>query len=195
MKLVLGSQNAHKARELAAVLPEWEVVPLGLSLPPETGRTFRENARGKALFARRHAEPEAWVAGEDSGLEVDGLGGRPGIRSARFAGEGATDEENVRKLLAELADTSGAGRSARYVCELVCIGPEGDEAAVRGTLSGAIAREARGGGGFGYDPVFVPEDETRTVAELGDAWKSEHSHRARAAVELAARLGTRGQAL
>jgi XTP/dITP diphosphohydrolase len=194
MRLVLASRNAHKARELAAVLPGWEVEPLGLELPPETGDSFLENARAKARFARSRADGGSWVAGEDSGLEVDGLGGRPGIRSARFAGEEATDEKNVRRLLAELADVAGAARRARYVCELVCVGPEGEEVAARGTLEGAIAIAPRGGGGFGYDPVFVPQGETRTVAELGDAWKAEHSHRARAARAVRERLGegTRG---
>jgi XTP/dITP diphosphohydrolase len=195
MRLVLASRNAHKARELAAVLPGWEVEPLGLELPPETGDSFLENARAKARFARSRADGGSWVAGEDSGLEVDGLGGRPGIRSARFAGEEATDEENVRRLLAELADVAGAARRARYVCELVCVGPEGEEVAARGTLEGAIATAPRGGGGFGYDPVFVPEGETRTVAELGDAWKAEHSHRARAARAVVERLGEGSRAL
>ena len=195
MKLVLGSQNEHKARELAAVLRGWEVVPLGLPLPPEVGETFRDNARGKALFARKHAEPGAWAAGEDSGLEVDALGGRPGIRSARFARDGASDEENLRRLLDELGDAAGAARKARYVCELVCVGPDGEEIAARGTLGGAIALEPRGGGGFGYDPIFVPEGEVRTVAELGDDWKAERSHRARAARELARRLGETARAL
>ena len=195
MKLVLASQNAHKARELAAVLQGWEVSPLGLELPPETGDTFLENARGKARFGRAHADPAAWVAGEDSGVEVDGLGGRPGIRSARYAGPGATDDGNVARLLAELEDVAGEGRRARYVCELVCLAPDGREVRARGTLEGAIALERRGGGGFGYDPVFVPQGETRTVAELGDAWKAEHSHRARAARRLAQRLGSRGGAL
>ena len=195
MRLVLASRNAHKARELAAVLPGWEVEPLGLELPPETGDSFLENARAKARFARSRADGGSWVAGEDSGLEVDGLGGRPGIRSARFAGEEATDEENVRRLLAELEDVAGAARRARYVCELVCVGPEGEEVAARGTLEGAIAIAPRGGGGFGYDPVFVPEGETRTVAELGDAWKAEHSHRAAAARAVADGLGERTRAL
>jgi XTP/dITP diphosphohydrolase len=192
MKLVLASQNPHKARELASVLPEWEVVPLGLPLPEETGASFLENARAKARFGRAHADPGAWVAGEDSGLEVEGLGGRPGIRSARFAGEEATDEENVWELLAELGDVAGAARRARYVCELVCVGPDQEEVRARGTLEGAIALAPRGGGGFGYDPVFVPEGETRTVAELGDAWKAEHSHRARAARRLAQELESLG---
>jgi XTP/dITP diphosphohydrolase len=192
VRLVLVSENPNKARELAAALPGWEVEPWrGAPLPPETGSTFAENARAKAAFGRAAGDPSAWTAGEDSGLEVAGLGGAPGIRSARYAGEGAGDEENVGRLLAALAGSEA--RDARYVCELVVLAPDGRETAVRGTLEGAIATEPRGDGGFGYDPVFVPEGESRTVAELGDGWKSAHSHRARAARALAAALGGTGK--
>ena len=125
-----------------------------------------------------------WALGEDSGLEVDGLGGAPGIRSARYAGEEATDEENLQHLIAELGSLQGEARRARYVCELVLISPSGDEHRGRGTLEGAIGSEPWGSGGFGYDPVFLPSGETRTVAELGDAWKAGASHRAKAAKAL-----------
>jgi XTP/dITP diphosphohydrolase len=118
------------------------------------------------------------MLGEDSGLEVEGLDGAPGIRSARYAPEGA---EAIERLLRELRGVDGDGRSARYVCELVLIGPEGEERRGTGIFPGRIAEEARGSEGFGYDPVFVPEGEEQTVAELGDRWKSLHSHRARAA--------------
>jgi XTP/dITP diphosphohydrolase len=189
-RVVLASGNAHKARELARILTWWEVEPIGpLAFPEETGSTFAENARGKALFGRAHVPGDTWVAGEDSGIEVDALGGAPGIRSARFAGEAATDAENVALLLRELRDVPDTERTARYVCELVCLGPAGEETTARGTLEGAVARQPRGTGGFGYDPVFVPVGETLTVAELGDAWKAERSHRAQAARELAKRLG------
>ena len=190
MRLVLVSENAHKARELAAALRGWEILSwTGPPLPPETGATFRENARGKAAFGREHADPEAWVVGEDSGLEVTGLGGRPGILSARYAGERASDEANVAKLLDELDGLEPRSRAARYVCALVALAPGGREVAVEGTLEGAIADESRGAEGFGYDPVFVPEGEARTVAELGNAWKAERSHRAQAARALAEALG------
>jgi XTP/dITP diphosphohydrolase len=109
---------------------------------------------------------------------VEGLGGAPGIRSARYAPEGA---EAIERLLGELRGIDGDGRRARYVCELVLIGPEGEERRGTGILPGRIAEEARGSEGFGYDPVFVPEGEEKTVAELGDGWKSRNSHRARAA--------------
>ena len=189
MKLLLASGNAHKLVELRAALPGWEIGLADAPLPPETASTFRENARAKAEAGRAAAPTDAWVAGEDSGIEVAGLGDRPGIYSARYAREDATDEENVVKLLGELEGVEGGGRGARYVCELVAIAPDGRELCVRGELEGAIAHAPRGDAGFGYDPVFVPERESETVAELGDAWKSEHSHRARAARLLAGLLG------
>ena len=116
------------------------------------------------------------MLGEDSGIEVDALGGRPGVHSARWAGPGA---DPVAKLLAELDGVDARG--ARYVCELVAIAPDGRELRGTGTLPGTVAEAPRGSEGFGYDPVFVPEGETNTVAELGNAWKRENSHRARAA--------------
>jgi XTP/dITP diphosphohydrolase len=191
MRLVLVSENAHKARELGDALPGWKVEPWkGPKLPPETGDSFVANARAKAAFGREH-HPRAWVAGEDSGLVVAALGGAPGIFSARFAGEGASDEANVAKLLDELADA--ANRRARYVSELVVLAPDGTETAVKGTLDGSIAGEPVGDAGFGYDPVFVPAGGWGTVAELGDEWKAEHSHRALAARALADALGAKAQ--
>jgi XTP/dITP diphosphohydrolase len=190
MRLVLVSENAHKARELAAALPGWDVVRWdGPALPPETGTTFLANARGKAVFGREHADPGVWVAGEDSGLEVDALAGSPGVFSARYAGEDASDDENVEKLLRELAGVEGPARRGRYRATLVALSPARDEVVAEGALEGQVAPERRGTGGFGYDPIFVPEGETHTVAELGDAWKAGNSHRARAAHALAARLG------
>jgi XTP/dITP diphosphohydrolase len=187
----LVSTNPHKLRELTALLPGWrlERTPAA-ELPEETGATFYENARAKALFGRSVAQPGRWTIGEDSGLEVDGLEGRPGIYSARYAGPGAGDEENVATLLAELRGVAGDGRRARYVCELVAVSPQLEELRGRGALAGRIAEAPRGWGGFGYDPVFVPEGEERTVAELGDAWKAERSHRAAAAADLRKAVGT-----
>jgi XTP/dITP diphosphohydrolase len=191
VKATLVSKNAHKARELERLLPGWQIDPVDADeLPEETGATFYENARAKALFGREVVAPERWTIGEDSGIEVEGLGGRPGIRSARYAGEGATDEENVARLLAELAGVEGEGRRARYVSELVCIGPDGEEVRGTGTLAGRVGPEPRGTGGFGYDPVFVPEGEERTVAELGDGWKARRSHRAAAVADLLAAVGS-----
>jgi XTP/dITP diphosphohydrolase len=179
---LLASSNPHKAQELARSLPGWEIGLLGaVELPPETGSSYYENAHAKAEFGRALRRNE-WILGEDSGIEVEGLGGGPGIRSARWAAE------PVEALLAELADVHGDGRRARYVCELVCLGPGGEELRGTGTLEGRVAEDPRGSEGFGYDPIFVPEGETRTVAELGNAWKAEHSHRARAARALAEAL-------
>jgi XTP/dITP diphosphohydrolase len=166
-------------RELRQALPGWQIEALEAEdYPPETGATYYENARAKAEFGRS-LEPGAWILGEDSGLEVEGLGGAPGIKSARFAGE-----LHVERLLAELEAVEREERHARYVCELVALSPEGDERRGTGILAGRIAGEPRGSGGFGFDPIFVPDGEERTVAELGDDWKSENSHRARAAAAL-----------
>jgi XTP/dITP diphosphohydrolase len=122
------------------------------------------------------------MLGEDSGLVVEALGGRPGVETARWA-----QGRHVERILEALAGRED--RRARYVCELVCLDPAGRELRGTGTLEGRIADAPHGTGGFGFDPVFVPDGETRTVAELGDAWKAEHSHRARAAAALAKQLG------
>jgi XTP/dITP diphosphohydrolase len=170
----LASRNAHKARELEALLPGSRIEPYERDdYPPELGETYYENARGKARFAWEHG---LWSLGEDSGIEVAALGGRPGIHSARYAPEGAPA---IAKLLDELDGTDE--RSARYVSELVAIAPDGYELRGTGILSGRIANEPRGDAGFGYDPIFVPDGEQLTVAELGDGWKAQSSHRARAA--------------
>jgi XTP/dITP diphosphohydrolase len=172
---VLCSRNRHKARELERLLPCWTIEPLDRDdYPAETGATYYENAEIKARFGRGHAD--GWVLAEDSGLEVDALGGRPGVHSARYAPEGAAA---IAKLLGELE--GAAERGARYVSELVLLAPDDRELRGSGTLEGRIAFAALGGEGFGFDPVFVPDGEQRTVAELGNAWKAENSHRARAA--------------
>ncbi len=174
----LCSKNEHKRAELARVFHGWRIELLGAGeFPPEDGATFLDNARAKAVFGRRVGPRDEWMLGEDSGLELSALGGLPGVETARWAGG-----RHVERVLEALADE--ADRSSRYVCELVALSPEGREARGRGTLDGQIALEPRGSGGFGFDPVFVPGGEERTVAELGDAWKAEHSHRARAATAL-----------
>ena len=184
MKLLLASHNENKLRELRTALPAWEIALLEApDEPVEDGATFLDNARIKARHGRSHAPADAWVAGEDSGIEVPALGGRPGVHSARWA------EDGVAQLLLEL--DGQADRGARYVCELVVLAPDGTEARATGTLDGAIAEARRGDEGFGYDPIFVPHGETSTVAELGDAWKAENSHRARAASALARGLANR----
>jgi XTP/dITP diphosphohydrolase len=181
VRAVLASTNPHKARELSAALPGWDIEPLGAELPEETGSTFYENARAKAEIARGAVRRELWVLAEDSGLEVEALEGAPGIRSARYGGPGASDADNVARLLAELRGVPSERRSARFVAEIVCLLPGGGELGGSGSMEGTLAEEPRGSHGFGYDPVFVPGGETRTVAELGETWKREHSHRARAA--------------
>jgi XTP/dITP diphosphohydrolase len=178
----LASGNPHKLAELRAALPEWRIELLETDAEPseEGESSYYENARAKAELGRG---AEAWSLGEDSGIEVAALGGRPGILSARYAPAGP--QANA-KLLAELEGV--ADRRARYVAELVALGPGGEERRGTGVLEGRVAAEPRGSGGFGYDPIFVPDGETRTVAELGEAWKRRHSHRARAARALAAAL-------
>jgi XTP/dITP diphosphohydrolase len=195
VRAVLASGNPNKARELRDALPGWEIEPLGVELPDEKGSSFYENARAKAEFARTVVAPDVAVLAEDSGLEVEALGGAPGIRSARYAGPGASDAENVALLLAELRGISKERRRACFVAEIVCLPPDGGELGGRGRIEGAIADEPRGSEGFGYDPVFVPAGETRTVAELGDAWKRGHSHRARAARALLASIRARTESL
>jgi XTP/dITP diphosphohydrolase len=149
--------------------------------PEETGATFLDNARGKALYGREVGPADAWMLGEDSGLEVDALGAAPGVKTARWAAG-----RHVERILDALAGETD--RRARYVCELVALAPDGRELRGTGTLEGRIADAPHGTAGFGFDPVFVPDGEERTVAELGDAWKAEHSHRARAAQALRDRL-------
>ena len=182
LTITLCSQNEHKRLELERVLDGWLIELLDTdAYPEEVGGTFYENALGKARFGRAVGPPYSWMLGEDSGLEIAALGGAPGVQTARWA-----EGRHVERALAALEDESE--RSAGYVCELVALSPDGLELRGTGTLRGSIAREARGSEGFGFDPVFVPEGETQTVAELGDAWKAAHSHRSRAARALRAAL-------
>jgi XTP/dITP diphosphohydrolase len=181
-RIVLASANAHKAAELGRLPPGYEVEPYPGELPEETGETFAANARLKARHVHRALGGGVWVLADDSGIEAAALDGGPGVRSARYAGEGATDAQNLAKLLDALRGRPD--RRVRYVAELVAISPEGRELEARGELRGTLAAEPRGGGGFGYDPAFVPEGETRTVAEMSADEKDAISHRARAAAAL-----------
>ena len=179
LNAVLASSNEDKLRELRRALPGWRIELLRAdAYPPEVGATYRENARAKAEFART-LEPGVWALGEDSGVEIEGLGWGPGVKSARWAGG-----DHVGRALAALAADESMSRKARYVCELVAISPEGEELRGTGILEGRIAQEPSGDEGFGFDPVFVPEGEEQTVAGLGNDWKAKHSHRARAASAL-----------
>jgi XTP/dITP diphosphohydrolase len=176
----LCSRNEGKLRELRSVLAGWRIELLDVDdYPPEIGETYYENALAKARFGRASGDAAEWMIGEDSGIEVAGLGGRPGVHSARFGGD-----DPVGRLLAEVEGLED--RRARYVCELVALSPAGEELRGTGVLEGRIVDEPRGSEGFGYDPIFVPEGEMQTVAELGNGWKRGHSHRARAARALAA---------
>jgi XTP/dITP diphosphohydrolase len=187
VRLVLATRNTHKAREFAALLAPHAVDPLpaDVELPPETGRTFAENALGKARAAA--AALGGPVVADDSGIESAALGGAPGVRSARFAGEDATDEENLALLL----ERAPAGSALAYVCALAFVDPAGGEERVfEGRCTGRLAAEPRGEGGFGYDPAFLPDDrdDGRTMAELSAGEKDAISHRGRAAGELLAWL-------
>jgi XTP/dITP diphosphohydrolase len=189
--VVVCTGNAHKVDELAMLLPDLrlEALPAGTELPPEVGNTFLDNARIKA-HAGQALHPDRFVLADDSGLIVDVLDGAPGVHSARFSGEDATDEANVELLLRRMATiTDPELRSARFACVLVLVAPGGDELHVTGHVEGTIAAEPAGDSGFGYDPVFVPAGHERTFAQLGASIKAELSHRARAARELASLLG------
>jgi XTP/dITP diphosphohydrolase len=189
--LVLATRNEHKLRELREALPGFRIDPLPpeVDLPPEEGETFAENALGKARAAHE-ATGRAAIA-DDSGISAYGLGGRPGVRSARYAGARASDEENLAKLLSEVGEVDD--RRVAYVCALALVTDEGEVKSFEGRCEGVLAREPRGSGGFGYDPAFVPDDtgpgDERTMAELAPAEKHGISHRGRAARKLAAHLG------
>ncbi|MEN0015225.1 MAG: non-canonical purine NTP pyrophosphatase [Solirubrobacteraceae bacterium] len=175
MKFVLSTRNAHKVRELADLLPSHELAPLPdeVVLPPETAADFAGNALIKARAACE-ALGVAAIA-DDSGLCADALGGAPGVRSARYAGEHATDEENLQKLIDHVPPGSGLS----YVCVIAVVLPDGTERTVEGRCTGTMATERRGDGGFGYDPVFLADADPagRTMAQLTDAEKGAISHR------------------
>ncbi|MCW2990479.1 MAG: non-canonical purine pyrophosphatase [Solirubrobacterales bacterium] len=189
MRLVLATRNAHKVRELGSLMAPHAIEPLPdeVRLPPETGTTFAANALTKARAAAS-ATGRAAIA-DDSGIAAAALDGAPGVYSARYAGEHATDEENLAKLLRE----APAGSGLAYVCALAFVDPaDGTEHVVEGRCEGTLAAQPRGSGGFGYDPAFVPiEHADRTMAELSDEEKHAISHRGRAAQELRAWLTRR----
>lgn len=190
MRLVLATRNSHKVRELAELLAPHELEPLpgDVVLPPEDGDTFAANALGKARAAVAATGRPA--VADDSGIEAEALGGAPGVHSARYAGEHATDEENLAKLLRE-----APGSAVAYVCVLAYSDPGGTEHVVGGRCEGVLTDRPRGDRGFGYDPAFVPADAAppsdRTMAELSDEEKAAISHRGRAAEALRAWLAVR----
>jgi XTP/dITP diphosphohydrolase len=193
MRLVLATRNAHKVRELAPLMAPHEIVPLpdSVELPPEDGSTFAENALGKARAAARQTGMPAIA--DDSGIEALALDGAPGIYSARYAGEDATDEENLAKLLRKVP--AGGDTRVAYVCALALVGSDGGEEVVEGRCTGRLIHDPRGDGGFGYDPAVIPDDydDGRTMAELSPGEKDAISHRGRAARALAELLESRGR--
>ncbi|HET9163544.1 MAG TPA: RdgB/HAM1 family non-canonical purine NTP pyrophosphatase [Solirubrobacterales bacterium] len=195
--MIFATGNKHKLREMRELLPEVELegLPTGVELPPEDGESFAEIALDKARAAYR-ATGQATIA-DDSGIGAVGLDGRPGIYSARYSGEGATDEENLEKLLREVA-AAGEERGAYYVCALALIEPDGAEHVFEARCDGHLIERPRGEGGFGYDPAFVPDatgpDDTRTYSEISQEEKNEISHRGRAARLLARHLSAGGAA-
>lgn len=183
-ELVLSTRNQHKVHEFNGLLAGWDVLALPdeVELPPETGETFAENALIKARTAAA-ATGMAAIA-DDSGISAASLGGAPGVYSARYAGESAGDEENLDKLMREIAKTDD--QSVEYVCAIAYVEPGGVEQVFEGRCSGVMIEEKRGDGGFGYDPAVVPDDydDGRTMAELTQEEKDAISHRGRAARDL-----------
>ncbi len=191
--LVIATHNAHKTEEISALLQQqakrWQIQNLtdhpGFPPVAETGNSFEENAALKAV-ATSHRLKGHLVLADDSGIEVDALSGRPGIFSARFAGEGADDAANRAKLLRELADNPEPHRrSARFYCAMVLARDGLVLSSVSGTVEGTVSGSERGGGGFGYDPIFIPEGHAHTFAELPPEVKNSISHRARALIQIA----------
>jgi XTP/dITP diphosphohydrolase len=184
-RIAIASRNAHKLREIGRICTDWPVEWLTVDNHEgpwpdveETGSTYLDNALLKARAgAAALGEP---ALADDSGIEVDALGGRPGPRSARFAGEDATDQQNLDELIRSLKGVPGSGRTARYRCVAVLAFPDGRELHAEGICEGTLVGKPRGTGGFGYDPIFVPEGWDRTMAELSDEEKDRISHRGRA---------------
>ena len=196
MRVVLASGNSGKLRELGSLLAPFgfDLVAqstLGIETPAETGKTFAENALLKARHAAAITNLPALA--DDSGIEVDALDGRPGIYSARYAGEGASDEANLRKMLDELLGVSAPQRTARYQCVIAFVTTATDAKPIlaSGTWEGTLISAPRGLGGFGYDPIFVPSGLDRTAAELDAGEKNSLSHRGQALRALVTELQNR----
>jgi XTP/dITP diphosphohydrolase len=190
--LILATRNEHKLREMAELLPgvDLRALPAEVELLPETGESFEANALIKARAA--HAATGEVTIADDSGIEAADLGGAPGIYSARYAGEGASDETNLEKLLREV-DAADGERRAAYVCAIALIDEGGHEYVFEARCEGTLLREPRGSGGFGYDPAFVPDEtghnDHRTFSELSPEEKHAISHRGKATRMLARHLG------
>jgi len=193
--LIFATGNKHKLRELRELLPgvELESLPAGVELPPEDGDSFAAIALDKARAV--HEATGGPAIADDSGIGAVALGGRPGIHSARYGGEGASDEENLEKLLREVA-AAGGERAAYYVCALALVEADGSEHVFEARCEGRLVESPRGQGGFGYDPAFVPDgtgpEDGRTFSEISQVEKNELSHRGRAARLLARHLSAGG---
>ena len=188
--MIFATANKHKLREMRELLPglDLQALPAGVELPPEEGDSFAEIALEKARAA--HAATGEAAIGDDSGIEASGLGSRPGIHSARYGGPGATDEENLAKLLREVA-AAGDDRRAAYHCALALVAEDGSERVFEARCEGRLIETPRGEVGFGYDPAFVPDaigGDVRTMSELSQTEKNEISHRGGAARLLVAHL-------
>jgi XTP/dITP diphosphohydrolase len=192
MEIWVATGNKGKLVEFKTLLPEHDIHSQGelpvFAQPPENGQTFLDNARIKtrAVFSIKNT---SWVIGEDSGLVVEGLNGMPGIHSARYAGDNASDVENVAKVLKMLKLRSPMNRKAKFVCTLVAYDPTGKEHIFTGELSGQIAQAPRGTTGFGYDPIFIPDGKTTTIGEMAYAEKNAISHRAQAIAQFKQTFG------
>ena len=190
MKVVFASRNRHKAEQVAVLLPDLDFIPLDTLAPDleleEPHDTFEENALAKARAVVRTTGLPAIA--DDSGIEVDALNGAPGVRSARYAGEMATDRENNAKLVDALRDVPEEQRSCRYRCVAAFVAPNGDYLTAEGSCEGRVVLEGRGALGFGYDPHVIPEGETRTMGEIPLEEKLRFSHRGRAFRKLAEKL-------
>jgi XTP/dITP diphosphohydrolase len=195
--MILATRNEHKVREMAELLPGVDLRPLPaeVELPPETGDSFEANALIKARAA--HAATGEVTVADDSGIEAADLAGAPGIYSARYAGEGASDEANLEKLLREV-DAAAGNRRAAYVCAIALIDEGSHEYVFEARCEGTLLREGRGSGGFGYDPAFVPDEtghrDDRTFSELTPEEKNAISHRGKAVRMLARHLGLEAEA-
>ena len=183
LRVTLCSSNPGKLAEVRDAFPDWQIDMLeATTYPEENGETYLDNARIKAGYGRAAGSPDRWMLADDSGVEIAALDGAPGVQTARWA-----EGRHVEKTLAALKGVDD--RRARYIAELVLLSPDRREVRGSGVLEGEIAQKAKGKGGFGFDPIFVPKGESKTVAQLGEAWKAVNSHRGKAAQALRRALG------
>jgi XTP/dITP diphosphohydrolase len=194
-ELWISTGNKGKLSEFKLLfereLPDFKIFSIAdlptFSPPPENGQTFLDNARIKAR-SLKSVKNNVWIMADDSGLEVEGLGNLPGVHSARYAGPKASDSENMAKLLKMMQIRQVLNRKAQFKCCMVVFSPSGEEMIFNGEMKGQISKNTAGQHGFGYDPVFIPDGETKTLAELGAGFKSNNSHRAKATMAFIEKL-------